>query len=227
MSCDSRFVGPHPYDALSQIYGLALFDAIFIPPIDTLPELRTEDMSIATAILHHILSSPESLGYSNLKQLAENKSEQYIAWLLASLSPWKGHMFEGLDTRRDIPAAATAAREGLKMNTKIYNTIISAYRNYKLIQDTVQKDATERKLPRSKMGMFIRKLGVDWRSQYFCALILETIPLWMIGETAPNPQVETVLLKYSAFLAQVKEMGLKEAFALKTILNVSCVSLVR
>lgn len=210
--------GRYPYAALSQIYSLTLFDAVFTPPIDNIPALPTANMSSAIAIVQHIISTSDSNRYANLRTLADGKAEQYVAWLLASLSPWKGHIFPGADTRKNIPAAATAAREGLKMMTKIYNTIISSYRNFSRIQDTVQRDTTEQ-MTRSKAGMFVRKLGADWKSQYLCALVLEATPLWGEGESTPTPEAEKVLDKYSALLARINDQGLEEAHAFKPILN--------
>jgi tRNA nucleotidyltransferase (CCA-adding enzyme) len=207
--------------ALSLIYSLTLFDAIFTPPIDEIPALPTAHMSIGTSIVQHILTSSDSTKYANIKTLADGKADQYILWLLASLSPWKGHLFPGVDTRKNIPAAATAAREGLKMMTKIYNTIVSSYRNYIKIQDTVQADFTAQKMTRGKAGMFIRKLGADWKNQYLCAMILEAIPLWNEGDAAPTPEAEKVLEKYGIFLAQIRDLGLEEAYAFRPILNVS------
>lgn len=123
-------------------------------------------------------------------------------------------MFPGVDTRKNIPAAATAAREGLRMMTKINNIIISSYRNYSMIQEVVQKVG----LSRSQVGMFIRELGAEWRSQYLCALMLEAIPYWKEG--GPD-RTQEVLVKYSTFLSQIKDMDLEEAHAFKTVLNVS------
>jgi len=206
--------------ALSLIYSLTLFDAIFTPPIDTLPFLLTGHMSTATAIIWHVISASDGLTYTNLKSLVDSKAEQYIAWLLASLSPWKGHMFPGVDTKKNTPAAATAAREGLKMNTKVYNTITHSYRNYEFIQDVVRKDLGSDRMTRSKTGMFIRKLGADWKSQYLCAMLLEVIPHWNGNDATPADQAEEIIRKYSTFLTRIGELGLEEAHAFKPILNV-------
>ncbi|KAI5850992.1 hypothetical protein BZA05DRAFT_337958 [Tricharina praecox] len=201
--------GPNPYRALTLMDSLTLFDAIFTPPIDALPTLPVENLSLATAVLQHILTSPDC---TNLQSLAVDKHDQYVAWLLASFSPWAGHLFPGVDTRKNIPAAATAAREGLRMMTKINNIIISSYRNYSMIQEVVQKVG----LSRSQVGMFIRELGAEWRSQYLCALMLEAIPYWKEG--GPD-RTQEVLVKYSTFLSQIKDMDLEEAHAFKTVLN--------
>jgi len=201
--------GPNPYRALTLIDSLTLFDAIFAPPIDTLPDLPVDHMPLATAVLQHILTSPDC---TNLQSLVVDKPDQYIAWLLASFSPWAGHLFPGVDTKKNIPAAATAAREGLKMMTKINNIIISSYRNYGLIQETVQNVG----LSRSRVGMFVRELGAGWRYQYLCALLLEAIPHWKEGGAEGT---QKVLAKYSTFLSQIKDMGLEEAHTFKTVLN--------
>lgn len=191
-------------------------------------------MPIATDIIWHIISASETLSYSNLKRLANGKTEQYIAWLLASVSPWKGHMFPGVDTKKKIPAAATAVREGLKMNTKIYNTIIHSYRDYESIQAVVQNGLSGNRLTRGKTGMFIRRLKADWKSQYLCALLLEVIPHWKGDDattatttttstattTTPTADAERILQKYSIFLSRIFDLGLENAYDLKPILGV-------
>ena len=207
-------LGPNPRLALSLIHSLALFDAIFTPPIDALPPLPTDHMSIATDVVWHIISASETLSYSNLKRLADDKSEQYLAWLLASVSPWKGHMFPGTDTKKRIPAAATAVREGLKLNAKICNAIVNSYRDYESIQEVVQNDSSGDKLTRGKAGMFIRRLKAEWKSQYLCALLLEVIPDW------GTPNAEKVLQKYSIFLSRIFDLGLEDAYDLRPILGV-------
>ena len=70
------------------------------------------------------------------------------------------------------------------------------------------------------MGMFVRKLGADWRSQLLCALVLEAIQEWKTGD-APTGAADAVLLKYSTLMARIVEMELEEAYAFKSILNVS------
>jgi len=198
--------------ALTLIDSLTLFDAIFTPPKGDLPVLPIEHMPLAIAVLQHILTSPS---ITNLRTLAADKPDQYIAWLLASLSPWAGHM----DTKNSTPAAVAAAREGLKMMTKITHIIACSYRNYDMIHSVVQKGG----LSRSGAGMFVRKLGPSWRMQYLCALILEAIPYWKEGGADGTQEV---LAKYSVLLSQIKDMGLEEAHTLKTVLNV-CASFTR
>ena len=171
-------------------------------------------MSIATDIVWHIISASETLPYSNLKRLADGKSEQYLAWLLASVSPWKGHVFPGIDTKKRIPAAATAVREGLKLNAKICNAIVHSYRDYESIQEVVRDGLSDDRLTRGKTGMFIRRLKAEWKSLYLCALLLEVIPHW------GTPNAEKVLQKYSIFLSRIFDLGLENAYDLRPILGV-------
>ena len=171
--------GRNPHVALKLIDTLSLFDAIFMPPIETPPVLAAEHMPIAADIVAHIIYRSVDKPYGNLRSCADSKHDQYVAWLIAAVTPWKGYMFEGKDTAKRIPGAATAVREGLRMVTKIYNTIVSSYRNYEMVQQTATRSP---EMSRSQLGMFVRKLGADWRSQLLCALVLEAIPEWKTGD---------------------------------------------
>ena len=106
--------GRHPHVALKLIDNLSLFDAIFTPPIECPPILPTEYMPIAADIVAHIIH--RSTGpCANLRKCVDSKHDQYVAWLIAAVTPWKGYMFEGKDTTKRIPGAATAVRDGLRM----------------------------------------------------------------------------------------------------------------
>lgn len=61
-------------------------------------------------------------------------------------------MFPGADKKKEIPGAATAAREGLRSDNKLHATIVSSYRHYQQIQDFVS-DAATSKLSRGRIGM--------------------------------------------------------------------------
>ena len=211
--------GPNPQLALTQIYSLDLFDCIFAPPIEELPSVSTSHMSIATDILCHIMSC-EGQTYSNLRYLVNTHHDQYLGWLIASLSPWAGGMFEGVDASKNIPAAATAAREGLKIPTKLYNTIINSYKNYDMTQETVQKHSEGIMMSRGLTGMFVRRLGTDWKIQYLCAMLLETVWVWEEGSASPSREAEEIIQKYSKFLHRVEKLGLLQAYTFKPILNV-------
>ncbi|KAI5818687.1 hypothetical protein BZA77DRAFT_242942 [Pyronema omphalodes] len=202
--------GPHPFDALCTIYELKLFPAIFTPPIDNLPDLPQDDMIEACDIVNQIIASTSFLG-----NLVSNPQEKYVAWILAALTPWKDHMFPGTDTKKRIPAAATAGRDGLKLPTKIVTTVTNSFRNYQLIQDTVNGE----KLTRAQAGMLIRKLGADWKSQYLLSLLLETIPVWK-RESEMTEEAKAIWSKYEEVLKQwFDDMGLEEAFAFRPVLN--------
>lgn len=209
--------GRHPHIALKLIDTLDLYDAIFTPPIEFPPTLPSEHMPIAADIVSHIIAASTKKSYANLRACADSPHDQYVAWLIAAVAPWKGYMFEGKDTAKRIPGAATALRDGLRMVTKIYNTIVSSYRNYEMIQQTAGRGP---EMSRSQLGMFVRKLGADWRSQVLCALVLEAIPVWKTGEQ-PTDEAKALLEKYSALMTRIKQLELEEAFSFKTILNVS------
>jgi tRNA nucleotidyltransferase (CCA-adding enzyme) len=211
--------GPFPYIALLQIWSLGLFDCIFAPPIEELPALPVDHLSIAILILKQMISENET-SYSNLKSLMETQHDWYIGWMIASLTPWKEHVFPQIKGNKNIPAASTVACEGLKTSSKVSGTIARSYRNHSKINDFVQTNAFNDIIKRSEVGNFIRNLGADWRNQYLCALLLETIPFWKQGNQTLGPEVEEIMKKYSNVLTRINILGLTEACSLKSILDV-------
>jgi hypothetical protein len=116
-------------------------------------------MARATALLSHLLENAENPDYQHLLLLLKTPHEQYLGWLIASVTPFTGHMFDGYDTKKNIPAAASAAKEGLKAPKKVVDVLVSCYRNYKQVQDMVTgvtQDAEQ--VSRSKLGLYKQAL---------------------------------------------------------------------
>jgi len=67
--------------------------------------------------------------------------------------------------------------------------------------------------------MFVRRLGADWKIQYLCAMLLETVWVWEEGNPSPSPKAEKIIQKYSKFLHRVENLGLLQAYTFKPILN--------
>jgi len=220
---DKMLQGPHPYSALCLLYQLNFFSSLFTPPADQqLPEnLPVEHMGRATALLSYLLENSESPDYQHLRLLLKTPHEQYLGWLIASVTPFTGHMFDGYDTKKNIPAAASVAKEGLKAPNKVVDVLASCYRNYKQVQDIVTEVTDDvEQVSRGKLGLLLRKLGAEWTSQVLCSLLLEALsgPAW--GENKEMPaEVAHVLAKYEKFLARIQELDLLEAYTFKPILT--------
>ncbi|KAI5779264.1 hypothetical protein EDC01DRAFT_719055 [Geopyxis carbonaria] len=211
--------GPHPFRALSYINELDLYESIFAPTDESLnlPNLPKDDMIVSATILLNLSAPAKFVGF---RELLSNDLDSYVGWVLAALAPWKGHQFPGVDTKKNIPAAATAARDGLCAPIKLYDTIIRAYRNYGYIQDFARESLetpNASDMSRSKVGVFIRQLGADWKSQFLCALLLETIPVWT--RNVVNTESKKVWEKYHVLLANIKELGLMHAHSIRPILD--------
>ncbi|RPB02316.1 hypothetical protein L873DRAFT_1802252 [Choiromyces venosus 120613-1] len=207
--------GRNPHAALSLIHELDLYNEIFAPPVmQEDPVLPVEDMKIAADIVRYPL-----LGYTPCyphfsRLLRTSANGKYLAWLIASMSPWKHHPVFPADRKRNIPAAATAIKEGLKCPNTVSGTIANAFANYPTIENMVLglKDWS-----RSKAGMEMRALGADWRSQVGACFMFEVLELRKNGE---DRQAErSVMDKYETFLKVVAEKNLEEAYGFKGLLT--------
>lgn len=235
--------GPDPAYALHLVHELGLYECIFAPPSPPFPrenfpeELPVHELSTATTGLTTILSQADQ--YLAQRLLASDH-ERYIAWNLAALTPWRDHHFPGADTKKSIPAAATAAREGLRITNKIHDVITASFRHYSTITDFV-RDLNDKAVPRrGRVGAIVRKLGPTWKSQYVTALLREMNAVWPTTErqipaelheaktklisridadAEPNAAALEIMERYTRALKVVEEMGLMQCHEWTPVLN--------
>lgn len=93
-------------------------------------------------------------------------------------------MFPSAGGKKPIPGAAAAAREGLRTTNKIFDTLARSYNNMPRVRAEMQA-ANGNVWARNTAGMFVRKLGHDWRNQVLCGLILDLSKTWKDDETVP------------------------------------------
>lgn len=179
-------LGNNPSVALRQIYELSLYDSIFAPPTDTLPPLQTQLIPHAISALTYLLYEPTALSqFPHVFGLLFDSQDVYLAWLFAALTPWELYMYPGVGKKRPIPGAAAAAREGLKVPNKIFDTLVGSYNHIPDIRVAMEKVASGNEWARETAGKFVRGLGADWRSQVLCCVLLDLAKMWKEGETAP------------------------------------------
>lgn len=94
-------------------------------------------------------------------------------------------MFPGVGTKKPIPGAAAAAREGLKATNRVFDTLAKSYNNLPSIRAEMQRMAGGQELKRNTAGMFVRRLGPDWRNQVLCCVLLDLAKTWKDDETVP------------------------------------------
>lgn len=173
---------------MRQIHELSLYNSIFAPPEETLPPLQTQHILRAVSALTYILSLPALPApprFPYVTSLLLSRYDEYLAWLFAALTPWELYMFPGVGTKKPIPGAAAAAREGLKAPNKIFDTLTKSYNNLVTIRAMMQAVGSEQKLARNTAGKFVRGLGPDWRNQVLCCVLLDLAKTWKDDETMP------------------------------------------
>ena len=118
------------------------------------------------------------------KLLIRNPDEEYVAWLLAAMSPW----FQAEKPVADRPGGKApphpmmgVAREGLKVTNKTLTALEAAFRHAEEVADWERRvnhaintreleglPPSKEAVPREVLGMNIRRWGTNWR----CAVIL-------------------------------------------------------
>ena len=205
--------GCNPHTSLSLIHELDFYNEIFAPPIHDLPVLPVQDMMIAADIMSRRIFGFTS-SHPRISNLLTTSSERYLAWLIAAMSPWKNQPMFLADN--DTPAAATAIEEGLRCANSESGTIAKAFANWKVVESMVIKAGH---WGRGKMGLEMRALGSDWKSQVGACLMFELMDL---KKNTNDDGVEArVMDKYETFLKTIAEKGLERAFLFNSLLKVS------
>ncbi|KAH0565691.1 hypothetical protein GP486_000910 [Trichoglossum hirsutum] len=227
--------GNDPFGALVLIDRLGLYNTIFTDPENNLmfvPDLSCWQQTYR--FLHSILredqGSNSAAGACSRIQpmLIRNAEEAYLAWLLASLTPWANLQAfpPSKSSKKKLqPMAAIVAREGLKVNNKVFEVIAGACGNSEEITRNITKLKSllesgnsdlesNDSIDRGALGMAIRRWGSNWRPHVLFSLLLE---LKRIGDN--TQEMYNVLESYAAFLRHLEKLGLLEAYSLKPILD--------
>lgn len=218
---EKMLYGEHPFEALELMYTLDLYDCIFEPPEETYdPALPRQNCYTAINIVRYLLAPID--GHPEITSLISDPRDHFICWIAAAESPWLGRIFDR-DKKKDIPAAASAARDGIKLKNKDFETLVKCFRHAEEIHKLVRENAASKEgLSRSRVGLAIRKYGSEWRLQVFTSLLFDLIPLWdAAGEsTAGSLQDLTEVLDlYTTFVKQVERLKLQDAWDFKPLLN--------
>ncbi|KAH8149617.1 uncharacterized protein LAJ45_06248 [Morchella importuna] len=119
--------GPSPHHSLTLLHTHSLYPAIFCPPTTPFPpSLPLHTLPRALAATRHLTTLPTPL--------LPTPHDHYLLWLLAALTPWAGVVLE-VDMKRGTPAAATAAREGLKA---VNRELGAAWRSCVLLSEVLE-----------------------------------------------------------------------------------------
>ncbi|CAK3873400.1 CCA tRNA nucleotidyltransferase, mitochondrial [Lecanosticta acicola] len=221
---DKALQGPDPHEAMRLIFSLNLYETIFSDPAVIAVDHYTPDeegwQTIIDA-LNEIINNGDVLQ----QHLARDKDEQYLAWMLAAVVPYRdAPQPEPSEPGRKPPPpiSVTVAREGVKATNKTSDVILAAVRHQEEISNLVDQLYQKQRRPDKKwesedpaardvLGMAVRRWGSSWRSQVLYSMLVDTA-------NSPD-QLETIQRKYTTFLDQLQALDLLEVCTLKPLLD--------
>lgn len=181
---DKSLTGPDPYKAMKLIYDLGLHSTVFADP-SSKKEMNVSNLPTvyeSLLLLETKLNSPINL--LNLQ------ADPALSWYLAAYTPWK----------LSETAALDASKEGIKASRKLMKVIGDSVRHVGTVSE-MMRDAGQASCSRSRLGMFVRRLGQSWRSHIIYA---------MLCDFAIEP-FEQVVARYQALLGAIEEQDLLAA----------------
>jgi tRNA nucleotidyltransferase/poly(A) polymerase len=178
--------GPDPHEALRLVFDLDLYETIFSDPavanVDHYSP-DTDGWQVVIDALNDMLSS-EGIIATNF---ARDREEQYFAWQLAAMVPYRDtpHPVSSDPNRKPPPpVAVTVVKEGIKATNRVSDVIHASIRNEPEISDLVNKLYDRKRRPDKKfegedatardvLGMAVRRWGATWRSQVVYSMLVE------------------------------------------------------
>ncbi|KAK6356268.1 CCA tRNA nucleotidyltransferase, mitochondrial, variant 2 [Orbilia javanica] len=215
---EKMLYGERPYDSLDLVERLGLGDAIF-----EVPDLEKVGIEKGDVVPGHFRKAIDTLkwffgefqdleGYSGVKKLLVTKRDEYLLWIFTAILPWASvYIREG---RQKVIAnvGAIAARDGLKMSNKDYESLKRMTMEFNNMKFTMSNISS---FSRSDLGGFIRKLGAEWRIQVLAGLLVELAEAGSVGSSSE------IIKPYEEFLKRVYDDGVEDAWDLKPLLTVS------
>ncbi|EFY84664.1 putative tRNA nucleotidyltransferase [Metarhizium acridum CQMa 102] len=165
--------------------------------------------------------SPGSLG----ELLIRPGEANYVAWILAALSPWMvvEPPLNNVRKANVLPPPAVAAREGFKAPNKLVDIMTGSYRNRREIirMKTSLCNEEGAVLARDTLGMAIRRwdsYGGPWTLQVLSALLVEAMEsqdAW----TELDTEKDNFMTGWQKFLDLIIELDVYDAPAIKRLLD--------
>ncbi|SMQ54264.1 unnamed protein product [Zymoseptoria tritici ST99CH_3D7] len=221
---EKALTGPDPHEALRLVFDLDLYETIFSDPAVADVDHYSPDVD-GWQIVIDALSDVLNNGGTIADNLARDKEEQYFAWQLAAMVPYRdapNPVQTDPNRKPPPPVAVTVVKEGIKATNRVSDVIHASVRNEPEISGLVDKLYDRKRRPdksfdgedataRDVIGMAIRRWGATWRSQVVYAMLVEI---------ANNQvQVEAIERKYTTFIEQVASLSLLDVISIKPLLD--------
>lgn len=153
---DKMLTGPDPRGAMKLIYDLDLHSTVFAGPAG---KSQIDESNLPKVYDSLVAFKSEQVTIFNQLNV---QNDPALPWYLAAYTPWESSEAEALE----------AAKEGIKASRKLMKLIGDSVRYRESVMrsiDEVQKS----NFPRSRLGMFIRKLGPSWRAHILYAMLCD------------------------------------------------------
>ena len=178
--------GPDPHEALRLIFHLDLYETIFSDPLVGSGDQCDPDTTEWLTIIDFVRDTIDNQT-SAAKILIRDYEDQYLAWQLAALVPYRDapQPEPSEPGKKPPPVIATqVAREGIKATNKVCDVISLAVKNQSEISGLVDRFNLQKRRPDKKvegqdatardvLGMAIRRWGPSWRSQVMYSILVE------------------------------------------------------
>ena len=233
----SLCLGAHPLKALELIDKQNLYTTVFSDPnrADVLPS-KLDNWSKAyhfldfllNDLLGRVLTEETEANISVIRRLVlQDPEDVYHAWVLAALSPWSTSQWpqdpqaRPTKSKPSLPAATTAAREGLKVANKTMSVTKCAAEHCEeiiAVKDAFCESIDPAAVPakrkqetcsRDQLGMAIRRWGYNWRTSVVYAMMLE----------AMHQEPQEIVARYASWLLELEKLQLLQAYELKPLVD--------
>lgn len=160
---------------------MGLYSTIFtIPNVEGIPTPSSENWSIVCGCLAELKAS-ETPG-SIYQTLVRSDDSRYLAWILASLTPWANTLKPekvGAKASEREPFITDIARKGIVLDSKNCNLVSDAFNNHKHIievKNAIKGDESWVN-ERDTLGMIVREWGkrTNWKLHTLFALLAEVM----------------------------------------------------
>ena len=230
--------GNNPASALHLIDRLGLYSTIFTDPTaKSTPIPDSSKWHIIYKCLE-VLESNKTPG-SIYQSLVRSEDARYLAWILATLTPWSAvpdPQPEKVGAKLPLPFATNVAREGIKADNKICSVVTAAFRNYNDIiklQIAVGRKEDAFIHERDTLGMMIRKwdsMGGQWKVQVLFALLVDVFDKadHILGMCNSSPITYSsdrssdrnpVFARWQRLIDHLESMDLMDVISTKSILD--------
>ncbi|KAK9718579.1 CCA tRNA nucleotidyltransferase, mitochondrial [Basidiobolus ranarum] len=205
--------GPYPFQSLSLIHSLGLYNIIFqAPPTIDVSQIPPPTLGV------HLSETANWLLNQNLFELPKIDNEERKCLFIATvLAPFKGLTIVEKKTRI-VSAVQCVVRDSIKWNSADTDTITKLVNSSDSVTNILEPPTST--WSRSALGMLVRSLGQKWRVTFLLALAWELLPHYeSIRSNTIADDISLIISKYQRALELISEYELNECYQWKYLVD--------